>query len=87
MSLHCELYINTERIGSVHATRIAGAGVADGDVNAYRASITGMDDAEIWRGQIWHRYGDGAWELVERVLRASRYPSIEVPTENLGGAA
>lgn len=86
MTVQCDLTIDGRRIGSVYATREAGTGTDPDDVNPYVCGVLEADGSARWRGRIWHRYGDGAWELVERVLRASRSPSIEIPVEVRHGA-
>ncbi|MFE2998694.1 hypothetical protein ACFXG4_27290 [Nocardia sp. NPDC059246] len=73
MSLYCELQVNGERIGAVRAVRVAGQdGTYPDDVNAYDATVVDEDHTTLWRGRVWHRYGDGAWGLVTAATNAMR---------------
>lgn len=69
MSLWCPLYINGEVVGSVGAQRTEGAGMGPDDVNVY-AAVVQLGERH-WGGSVSHRYGDGAWGLVRRVLEAA----------------
>lgn len=71
MSLTCDLYVNGERIGVVYARRIGGDGVGQDDVNEYDCALNEVVGVTVWRGRVQHRYGDGAWGLVQRVLQAA----------------
>lgn len=70
MSLHCELTINGNQIRSVHATRVSG-GTGPDDINIYDAAVLDAHSITKWFGFVSHRYGDGVWGLVQRVLEAS----------------
>lgn len=73
MSLYCELRINGERIGAVRAVRVDGQdGTYPEDVNAYDATVVDECRTTLWRGRLWHRYGDGAWALVAAATNAMR---------------
>jgi len=69
VSLFCPLYINKEIVGSLGAERIAGTGMEPDDVNTYAAVVS--IGRKRWSGEVSHRYGDGAWGLVRRVLEAA----------------
>lgn len=72
MALHFDLCINDVAIGYFEAVRIAG-GTAPDDLNTYRIALRGS--VGRWDGEVQHRYGDGAWELVRKVLQAKREDS------------
>lgn len=67
--LWCPLYVNDRMIGHASAQRMSG-GTHDDDVNTYKATVTGHF-GELWHGTITHRYGDGGWELIRKVLAAA----------------
>lgn len=71
MSLTCDLYVNGDRIGAVYARRIL-TDVPDLDgVHEYDCALNGAVGASVWHGRVQHRYDDGAWGLVRRVLEAA----------------
>ena len=66
MSLNFVLRVNEYPIGGFEAVRIDGE--ADLDyINTYRVRIYEKYQM-VWEGEIKHRYGDGAWALVERAM-------------------
>lgn len=69
MALHFDLCINDAAIGYFEAVRIAGGANPD-DLNTYRIALRGS--VGRWDGEVQHRYGDGAWELVRKVLQAKK---------------
>lgn len=71
MSLYCDLYVNGDRIGSVHAKRILGDEMDLDNVHEYDCALNGAVGARVWHGRVKHRYDDGAWGLVRRVLEAA----------------
>lgn len=78
MALHFELKVNSHSIGMLYAQRIDGTNDAD-SVGTYRCDITHVYSqhrpdpfAQVqWEGEVEHRYGDGAWALVARILAAA----------------
>lgn len=71
MSLTCDLYVNGERIGAIYARRILPDDMDLADIHAYDCALNGVAGASVWRGHVSHRYADGAWGLVQRVLEAA----------------
>jgi hypothetical protein len=67
MALHFDLQVNTETIGTFYARRL-NEGIQEPDsINVYQWLLT--DGKGNFRGTIEHRFGDGAWTLVELVLQ------------------
>lgn len=67
MALHFDLQVNTETIGTFYARR-QNEGIQEPDsINAYEWRVIQGD--EMYQGLIEHRFGDGAWALVELVLQ------------------
>ncbi|MFC9432774.1 hypothetical protein [Nocardia sp. NPDC057030] len=69
MALWCALYINDRMIGHASAQRVSGGSEPD-DVNTYRAMVSTRIGAP-WHGEVTHRYGDGGWELMRKVIEAA----------------
>lgn len=69
MALHFDLKINNQSIGYFEALRVVGSADPD-SVNIYQVTLAGP--VGEWRGTVTHRYGDGAWDLVRKVLVAKR---------------
>lgn len=67
MAVTCQLLINDIEIGFVYAQRFRGSMRPD-SLGTYRVVVEHND--ERWEGTVRHRYGDGAWALVQRVLEA-----------------
>lgn len=76
MSLWFVLHVASKPIGLFDAQRISG-GTDPDDVNTYQAKVE-LAAGERWEGQVSHRYGDGAWGLVRRVLDAAA-DDVDVP--------
>lgn len=75
MSLNFVLRINEYPIGAFEAVRIDGE--ADPDyINTYRIRIYSKTLQLEWEGEVKHRYGDGAWALVERSMLAWRIEKV-----------
>ena len=72
MSLTCELYINGERVGAVYARRILADEMDLDGIHEYDCALSGAAAADVWRGRVTHRYDEGAWALVQRVVEAAR---------------
>lgn len=69
MSLWFVLNVADRPIGFFDAQRVSG-GTDPDDVNTYKARVE-LAAGERWEGQVQHRFGDGAWALVRRVLEAA----------------
>lgn len=67
MALHFDLQVNTETIGTFYARRLNEGAQERDSINAYEWVVT--QGRQELRGIIEHRYGDGAWTLVELVLQ------------------
>lgn len=70
MALHFPLQVNGKHIGYFTAVRIEGDDQPD-TVNTYEVEI--IDPAgEVYTrcGEVEHRYGDGAWELIRKSIEA-----------------
>lgn len=75
MSLNFQLQINEYPIGLYEAVRIDGE--ADPDyINTYRVRLYDKFGRLEWEGEVKHRYGDGAWALVERSMLAWRIERV-----------
>lgn len=82
MALYADLMVNGERIGNVYARRISPPGwPGRHDVCQYEWSIEA--DGEVTQGEtpVVHRYGDGAWALIARIIEASGRQSEEATAE------
>lgn len=67
MALHFDLQVNTETIGTFYARRLNEGTQEPDSINAYVWTVVQGD--ENFAGTIEHRFGDGAWTLVELVLQ------------------
>lgn len=70
MALWCALYVNSRMIGHASAQRLTGGDQPD-DINTYIATVSTILGGPEWHGELTHRYGDGGWELMRKVLEAS----------------
>lgn len=68
MALTCDLTLGGNAIGFLYAQRLT-PGIRPESVNTYRAVLD--RNGERWEGEVRHRYGDGAWALVQRVIQAA----------------
>lgn len=70
MSLHFDIKVNCQRIGSVEIQRMTNVGVrpADDDVSTYRGLIWWGVQSLVSDVSVEHRYGDGALALVHAVI-------------------
>lgn len=75
MSLWFVLNVADRHIGFFDAQRISG-GTDPDEVNTYRATVE-LNGAR-WSGEVSHRYGDGAFGLVRRVLEAAEGLEVEL---------
>lgn len=69
--LWCALYLNDSMVGHLSAQRTRGGNEPD-DVSLFAATVT--TGGNTWHGNVEHRCGDGAWELMRAVLEAARDP-------------
>ena len=77
MSIWFTLRVGPNPIGHFEAQRVAGAtGTDPDDVNVYEATVE-LKDGTRWSGEVSHRYGDGAFGLVRRVLDAAEGLEVE----------
>lgn len=67
MALHFTLKVNDETIGSFYARRLQRGTPEPDSINAYEWMV--FEGHEPYKGIIEHRFGDGAWTLVELVLQ------------------
>lgn len=73
--LHADLMVNGERIGYVHARRVSPDWVPLGSGSMvwcryeWRLNVNGVSVASD--EPLEHRYGDGAWALIARVVAAA----------------
>jgi hypothetical protein len=66
MALHFQLKVNGQTIETFYARRI-NPGLPNPDsINSYEYSVT--ESIEEFTGTIQHRFGDGAWVLVQVIL-------------------
>lgn len=79
MALHMRLMINDQQIGFLAAQRRTPGHPQDSDVCLYdwQLSIHGLTTANGSDCPLSHRYGDGAWQLVARVIAAATEPSAQ----------
>lgn len=71
VALHLTLKVNFAPIGRLEAVRLYPR-----DLPAEPADVVGTYAAEVvgsrggWSGRVEHRYGDGSWVLVQKILEA-----------------
>lgn len=65
--LHFPLMVNGSRIGQLCAVRTEGGTNAD-DINTYQVEIMTESPRRVDSIILDHRYGDGAWKLVQKAL-------------------
>lgn len=67
MALWFDLMVNDAPIGRMIVTRITPLGEITADTTAtYRVQVAKPDG--MFHGDVQHRFGDGAWELVRKVI-------------------
>lgn len=76
MALWFPLMVGEIEIGSFTARRITGT-IHPDSVGTYTVQVFTGD--QCWRGQVRHRYGDGAWALLRVALEAAGDLLREVP--------
>lgn len=72
MALYADLMVNGERIGNVYARRVSPPGwPGANDVCEYewRIEANGVDNHS--EAPLAHRYGDGPWALIARIIQAA----------------
>lgn len=67
MALHFHLKVNAATIGYVEIRRTAGGAEPD-DVNTYQWIYDPVQSFGVLSGEVFHRYGDGAIALTQKVL-------------------
>lgn len=81
MALHFPLMVNGETIGRFEAIRVSGGSNED-DVNLYAVEIHDGKNFHRLTIEIEHRYGDGAWVLLQKALAATLgAPPPEAPAD------
>lgn len=75
MALHGSIKVNECLIGYWVATRVGGSDSPD-DVNTYRCEVVRVGALPV-RGytvefEVKHRYGDGAFELLRKIMAAKK---------------
>lgn len=77
MALWFVLRVNDEVIGHFSATRIWG-GTEPDDINVYSyevvRNVVPVSEQKAYSGQVQHRYGDGALELLRKALNHAMDP-------------
>lgn len=68
MALHFDLKVNGESIGSFYARRLNPGIPTPDSINSYEYSV--VVNGETVQGEVQHRFGDGAWSLVRKVLES-----------------
>ena len=71
MALHASLGINGTQIGLLVAQRLSPQHPADDDVCRYDWTLIVGNSRVSGSAPLEHRYGDGAWALVAKVIEAS----------------
>lgn len=67
MALHFPMMVNDRRIGYFYAQRL-NEGTNPDSQGIYLIEIE--NHGEVWKAQITHRYGDGAFALVRKAITA-----------------
>lgn len=75
MALHMRLMVNCQQIGYLEAQRRSPEHPQGDDECLYdwRININGKTLSNMDDEPLPHRYGDGAWALVARVIHAAGY--------------
>lgn len=73
MALHMNLMVNGQQVGYLVARRIAPVQPTSNDVCQYewQLNINGENRSNLAGRPAEHRFGDGAWALVSRVIDAA----------------
>lgn len=80
MALHMRLMVNDHQIGYLYAQRREAGRPHDSDVCSYEWSINinGETMSSHVDHPLAHRFGDGAWALVARVIEAAGHSARTV---------
>lgn len=73
MALWLRLMVNDQQIGQLYARRLEPGNPEPDDVCSYeyRIELNGVEKGSV--SPIQHRFGDGAWQLVRKIIdRADR---------------
>ena len=77
MALHMQVMVNDRAIGFLYITRRYPVGQPDADTMCHYDWRVDLEHGETLRGHphlpVAHRYGDGPWTLITRVLTAAGY--------------
>lgn len=75
MALHMQLMVNDHQVGYLHAQRRSPEPPQGNDVCLYdwAININGRTNMNLAEEPLAHRFGDGAWALVARVIDAAGY--------------
>lgn len=73
MALHMNLMVNGQQIGYLYAQRRGPMHPAGNDICEYdwRLNINGESRSNVADSPVEHRFGDGAWALVSKVIDAA----------------
>lgn len=66
MALHFDLKVNGKPIGSFYARRLNPGIPTPDSINSYEYLVEANDT--VYDGTIQHRFGDGGWILVKKVI-------------------
>lgn len=78
MALHMQLMVNDQQIGYLVARRISPERPTGNDICQYewKININGITRFNLEEEPIRHRFGDGAWALVAKIVAAA---GLDVP--------
>jgi hypothetical protein len=73
MALHMQLMVNGQQIGYLVVTRLSPDRPTGNDICRYewRININGVTRSNLEEEPLAHRFADGAWALVARVVEAA----------------
>ncbi|AIY32507.1 hypothetical protein PBI_LUCKY2013_146 [Mycobacterium phage Lucky2013] len=77
MTLYVDFRVNSRPIANLAISRVKGCAAPD-SLNTYTWHYTEPGTDEVDRGDIQHRYGDGAPALVEKICAQLRARGIGV---------
>lgn len=83
MALHMTLRVNGDRIGHLAVQRRSAGGAPAADSTClydWQVELNGETIRNQAADPVEHRFGDGAWVLVGRVLAAAGYDPAELGT-------
>lgn len=73
MALHMNLMVNGQQIGYLYVQRREPVRPTGEDICAYdwRLNVNGETRSNVADSPVKHRFGDGAWALVSKVVEAA----------------